>query len=246
MATEYANGRLVTNGLVFSIDAADRNSYIGSGTSWKDLSGNANNGTLENGPTYSSDAGGNIVFDSTNENANFGDSSLFTPTSLGFSVEIWYYQPIPILGSGGYTFIDKWATGGNGEWIFGGSNSGLIYAWIYDISNGGFIGRIVASADSYSLVGRWNHAVWTYDGGTVDGSNKVYINSTQRDDTNLSFGGTFVSCVNGPTSVRVAYSNSALGNGLNGKVASVKIFNKALTINEIQKNYDVLKSRFGL
>ena len=41
--------KTVTNGLVLCVDAADKNSYIGSGTTWTDVSGNGNNGTLTNG-----------------------------------------------------------------------------------------------------------------------------------------------------------------------------------------------------
>ena len=59
--------RIVTSGLVLALDAADRNSYPGSGTTWTDLSGNANNGTLTNGPTFNSANGGSIVFDGTND-----------------------------------------------------------------------------------------------------------------------------------------------------------------------------------
>ena len=67
MATEYANGKIVTNGLVLSLDAADRNSYPGTGTTWRDMSGNGNNGTLTDGPTFNSNNGGSIVFDGTND-----------------------------------------------------------------------------------------------------------------------------------------------------------------------------------
>ena len=52
---------IVDSGLVLALDAADRNSYPGSGTTWTDLSGRGNNGTLTNGPTYSSVNGGSIV-----------------------------------------------------------------------------------------------------------------------------------------------------------------------------------------
>ena len=55
--------KIVTNGLILALDAGDRNSYIGSGTTWKDLSGNINNGLLFNGPSFSSANGGSIVFD---------------------------------------------------------------------------------------------------------------------------------------------------------------------------------------
>ena len=55
------------NGLVLALDAANTKSYPGSGTTWTDLSGRGNTGTLTNGPTYSSANGGSIVFDGTND-----------------------------------------------------------------------------------------------------------------------------------------------------------------------------------
>jgi hypothetical protein len=73
----------VTDGLVLHLDAGNPASYPGSGTTWTDLSGNNNNGTLINGPTYSSDNGGSIVFDGVNDYVSIntialsGDFSIF-------------------------------------------------------------------------------------------------------------------------------------------------------------------------
>ena len=61
------NNRIVTDGLVLCLDAASKRSYPGTGTVWTDLKG-GNNGTLTNGPTFSSDNGGSIVFDASNDN----------------------------------------------------------------------------------------------------------------------------------------------------------------------------------
>lgn len=58
---------IIQNGLVFALDAANKKSYPGSGTTWKDLSGNGNDGTLTNGPTFDSGNGGSIVLDGTND-----------------------------------------------------------------------------------------------------------------------------------------------------------------------------------
>lgn len=60
------NPKIVTDGLVMCLDAANRKSYSGTGTIWRDLVG-SNNGTLTNGPTYSSAGGGSIVFDGAND-----------------------------------------------------------------------------------------------------------------------------------------------------------------------------------
>ena len=57
---------VVTDGLVFYVDAGNGSSYPGSGTTWSDLIG-SNDGTLTNGPTYDSGNGGSIVFDGTND-----------------------------------------------------------------------------------------------------------------------------------------------------------------------------------
>ena len=61
------NSRIVTDGLVLCLDAGDKMSYPGAGTTWTDLSKNKNNGTLTNGPTFDSANGGSIVLDGTND-----------------------------------------------------------------------------------------------------------------------------------------------------------------------------------
>ena len=66
MSTKYSP-KIVTDGLVLCLDAANSKSYPGSGTSWNDLSRNNNTGTLTNGPTYTSSFGGSSVFDGTND-----------------------------------------------------------------------------------------------------------------------------------------------------------------------------------
>ena len=69
--------RIVTDGLVFCVDAGDKMSYPGAGTTWTDLSKNRNNGTLTNGPTFNSANGGSIVFDGTNDYANMSNFNFF-------------------------------------------------------------------------------------------------------------------------------------------------------------------------
>jgi len=59
--------KIVRDGLVLSLDAADRNSYVSGSTTWRDLSGNNNSGSLTNGPTFSSANGGVIVLDGAND-----------------------------------------------------------------------------------------------------------------------------------------------------------------------------------
>jgi hypothetical protein len=65
-----AGPKIVEDGLVFCVDAANKRSYPGAGTTWTDLTANKNNGTLTNGPTFDGANGGSIVFDATDEYVN--------------------------------------------------------------------------------------------------------------------------------------------------------------------------------
>jgi hypothetical protein len=80
---------IATNGLVLCLDAANRKSYPGSGTTWTDLSGNGNNGTLTNGPTYSSANGGSLSFDGTNDVVNSTTSIIDRADGQEITVSCW-------------------------------------------------------------------------------------------------------------------------------------------------------------
>ena len=96
------NPKIVMNGLVFCLDAANRKSYSGSGTTWSELKSKVT-GTLTNGPTYSSTNNGAIVLDGVNDYVTFGSS--FTTLDLtDKSLQCW----IKKTGSGsGKGIIDK-------------------------------------------------------------------------------------------------------------------------------------------
>ena len=78
MATQYAFGKIVTNGLVLALDAADRNSYPGSGTTWFDVSGNNNHITLTNGPTFDSGSIKSISFDGVDDFGTINSNASLT------------------------------------------------------------------------------------------------------------------------------------------------------------------------
>ena len=84
---EIHGPKIVRDGLVLALDAADRNSYISGSTTWTDLSGNGNTGTLTNGPTYSSANGGSLVFDGSNDYVDI--PYLLLSGSQDFTVNIW-------------------------------------------------------------------------------------------------------------------------------------------------------------
>jgi len=86
----FGNGpRIVTDGLVLSLDAADKNSYPGSGTVWTDLSGNGYTGTLTNSPTFNSANSGFFTFNGTNQYTTTTYSQPAYDTATSFTWNIW-------------------------------------------------------------------------------------------------------------------------------------------------------------
>ena len=90
MGTAY-NPTIVTDGLVLCLDAANSRSYPKSGTAWSDLAG-SNNGTLTNGPTFSSANGGSIVFDGSNDRVDTGvNPATLVGDGNPATISAWFY-----------------------------------------------------------------------------------------------------------------------------------------------------------
>jgi hypothetical protein len=99
----YAGPEINESGLVLCLDAGNTKSYPGSGTTWTDLSGNGNTGTLVNGPTYSSANGGSIVFDGSNDYIQTNFNYSLTSSNTEFTCAAWY-KCFPEANSGGLIF----------------------------------------------------------------------------------------------------------------------------------------------
>jgi hypothetical protein len=100
----FYSGSVVTDGLVLNLDAGLPASYPGSGTTWFDLSGSGNDGTLTNGPTYSSSNGGSLVFDGSNDYVNLNFP--FTQSSSANSYTIVMGAKLSTTSSSRY-FLEK-------------------------------------------------------------------------------------------------------------------------------------------
>ena len=84
----HAGPNAVEDGLILALDAGNTKSYPGSGTTWTDLSGNGNNGTLVNGVGYNSDYGGSLSFDGTNDYIDITSLAPLADTSA-VTMEAW-------------------------------------------------------------------------------------------------------------------------------------------------------------
>ena len=106
MATQYAFGKIVTNGLVLALDAADRNSYVSGSTTWNDLSGNNYSGSLVNGVSYNSSFGGVLNFNGGNQYTSLTYVQPAYGTGTSFAWNLWIIPDAasgttPIIGNRG-------------------------------------------------------------------------------------------------------------------------------------------------
>ena len=248
---------IITNGLILNLDAANVKSYPGTGTTWSDLSGNNNTGTLTNN-TYSTLGGGNIAFNGSNSVVGLGDNDLFSFTSGGgvdlpFSVSCWVRLTAYGSGVSAFSmFVAKSQYNGAAwirEWAFGQVNAtGLVFnIFNPDTSGTTYIGRLVGSPLSLNV---WYHFAATYSGSKTTSGINLYINGVlQSTATNVS-GGTYTGMGNTATTVELGrqYSAGATDNGyFSGNISNVLIYkNKVLSASEVLQNYNALKSRYNL
>ena len=247
MAFNYSP-KIVTDGLVLYLDAANRYSYPGSGTTWSDISRGGNNGTLVNGPTFDPANGGSIVFDGSNDYVGINN----TVGNLGtenFTISI-VFKTTTVASPA--TFFAKSI----------GSTPTVNYGWLINQASSGELGFAVASAlgswgttGSYSIKtvsGQINNGEWkivNIVGDRTQSDVSIYINGVQK-SLQAYVGKAAFSTVGNITNtytLRVgSESDDASPYPIDGSIAVVHIYNKALTDAEVLQNYNATKTRFGL
>ena len=225
------NSRIVTDGLVSCVDAGDKMSYPGAGTTWTDLSKNRSNGTLVNGPTFNSSNGGNIVFDGTNDYANLGTaSSLFPGPNITASLFCWI-KPSTV-GSSSIPIGNQYTSGHR---LYIG-----IYSGFWDVGFGDYYWNYNNSGSRATATTNWTLISLIITAGSA----VLYVNGqktiTKTTDTSVSLGGFF--------SMGVYFQNGSIDGSHQQacNIASTQIYNRALSAEEIKQNYNATKGRFGL
>lgn len=230
---------IVENGLVLYLDAGNTKSYSGSGTIWSDLSGNGNNGTLVNAITFDSGNLGSIVFD-TNEYITA--SPLPSGTNL-FTYSIWLYLEANWGGNfGGTNYATALLSGnatGTAELLLltEGAGIGPPYSLSFSRYGGGTVGSCTATNINMPRQ-RWHNVVLVRDGSA---SQKLYLNGDLLTTGNVSN-----SFNSGTLHVARAPAVSSFSAQLNGKISSIFLYNRGLSTQEVQQNFNATRSRFGL
>jgi len=220
---------IVTDGLVLWLDAGISPSYAGSGTTWTDLSGNNNNGTLTNGPTYNSANGGSIVFDGVNDHTDLGSNFTYPIFTISLwvnagSTQVQYADIIDNNHTGFRNFVLQQNNNNTNQYAFG----------VSDASGG------ISSSGSINLTAN----TWTNISITFTPSDRViaYVNGTFHSQGALANNRNIFY----QAQVLRLAAWSAGGRNWNGKIASFISYNRVLNSAEILQNFNAQKALFGL
>ena len=217
--------------LVLNLDAGNTLSYPGSGTLWTDLSIYGNNGTLINGATFNSANGGSIVFDGTNDFADFGNILNYTTENFTFSYWVYFNSLTTNQVGQGPVIIYKGAFQTNGY---------------YDqIQNGAITFTTNQSGTNQSTntntglitINNWYNISYVRTGPSI----RIYLNGI--DSTNTT--GVHINPVTSSDNFRLSnYSNGYIYSNI--KLAEFINHNRALTPTEVLQNFNATKGRYGL
>ena len=245
----FQQPQLVTNGLVFSLDASDRTSYPGYGTTWNSLNG-SKTAALTNGPTYSSNSGGVITFDGVDDSALIDSNTFgYSPGTTGeLTLEMWInptgpfssYVPSPpttnlggFFGQGYFGNVTGW---GIGMFTANGNNY-----WAFQVRNFGTVVQSDADNNLIFTTGSWYYVVGSF---TRNNFSRTYINGQLK--TSISS-----TSLNGLT-ITPNINDASLGRGgfmpfYSGcKIAVAKIYNRPLSAAEIAQNFNAQRQRFNI
>lgn len=225
--------KIVTNGLVLNLDTAQLRSYPTTGTTWSDLSGNGNNGTLINGPTFSNQNGGSIVFDGVNDYVNITNNSSLNPTG---AITVASFFNISSYGANYASIIFKQNnyTGQYEQYSLGFITNNIFLA----ITGVDRTQKVIQTSGNYT--NQTVYAVGTCD--TVTDEMKLYVNGTLIQT--LTFTSTF-DIASTPVTIGGTGTVGYAG-WTNGKIYTSQIYNRALSAQEILQNYNATKTRYGL
>ncbi len=222
----------VLDSLKINLDAGDLASYSGSGTTWTDLSGNGKNGTWQQSPTFRTDNGGAIAIGSST--SQYMRSDGLGATNV-LTAEAWVkFNAIPT--SDNCVISDKYTTSFiNFSICF--RNDRKIYGGYWNGTNG----WVSSAGTAIPVVNTWYHFVYT-----VAKSGNNYISTLYQNGVAV---GTPVSSTVSPGSSSVGFLVGTNwrqdGTVVNGDIAAVRVYGRALSSTEVAQNYNALLPRFS-
>jgi hypothetical protein len=229
--------RVVTDGLVMYLDAANTRSYSGSGNTANGLIGGIG-GTLVNGVGFGSTNNGSFIFDGTNDYIDIPSTTLLNSTT--FSLSFWInnnaFNGLYVTGAVSNGLYTLFGTGSNYQG-FTNTFSGAIQIGLNSNS-------VATVNESNFLLNNWYHYVAVYDGSGVGNSGKfkIFINAVQK---TLTYDALMPSTpYNSGFTTKLGYAPGSGYPYFNGNISQVQLYNRALTQQEISQNYNATKMRY--
>lgn len=228
-------GGIVRNGLVLHLDAGKRDSYPRSGTSWVDLSGNGNNGTLNSFSSPSAQTiwnsinGGSIIFDGTNDYVSVNN---VVPTGDSSKSVFMVFKSTTSISTRQWLFYSGTETDGG--------------RFALEIESSNFTFNYYTAAIQPTII---TTNTWYYGGVTYNSTTKqllIYLNGALQSTTTfpVGVGPTNLITGNGATNYIGNIFNASIP--LNGNISITQVYNRDLSATEVLQNYNALKGRYGL
>jgi len=199
-------------------------------TSWTDLSGNNNTGTLTNGPTFSNVNGGTIVFDGVDDYV-IDDPTINMPLgSSSRTICVWAY----LNNYSSNVFIHIGTNSSGQKYIFQVYTSDFVYIFTDGVNNNN---NVTITDVQRPTLNVWNHLTFKNEGQNYE----YFLNGISQKT------GTFSTTLNTVTQRYLIGKRDDVATGtLNGRIATLSVYNRALSATEVLQNYNAVKSRFGL
>ena len=224
--------KIVTDQLIFAVDAATKRSYLSGSSSWYDLSSSNLTGTLTNGPTFSFLNGGTINFDGTNDYADFGND-VITP-SLPCSLNTWVRWNSADGNDG--IFASSWdASVAAGIWCKKSTDNTLNMSF-GDNATFASSNRRSKTGTTTLAINTWYHLAFVWRGST---DMSMYINAVDDGGSYDGSGGAIDFGSGRPARIATFKNNYS-----DFQMAQMLIYDKGLTLDEILQNYQATRGRF--
>jgi hypothetical protein len=229
----YSGVNINTSGLVFSLDANSSRSYSGTGNTVNGLVGGTG-ATLVNGVGFTSSNGGSFIFDGSNDYIRIEMVPALRPTSQ-ITVEVWANLTNAAVNQHFIALQYNSLT----------DNSYVMYyipPFVRTIIGNGSQNMISYSANLSANT--WYNLVQAYDGSFQ----RLYINGVFA-ASNACTGNILYNSLNDNLTIGSDYYTNysqGLNAFLNGKLSSAKIYNRALSAQEIKNNFEATRDRYGI
>lgn len=245
----FFSPKIVTDNLIIYLDARNSTSITSGSLKWFNLSPNQQHltGQLINGPTFSNQ--GYISCDGVSDYIEIPNDNSLIFGSGSFSVEYWVRKTAVTVGNTNIWGINKWrnaALNGANEWTLGISGGAGAAGWGLSIESGSVLYTTRLTGSNVQNINEWYQLVGIREREFL----KIYLNGQLR-ISETPIGDDLLpllpsaSINNAGRTIRI---NNSADNGFFTKAdnAIIRIYNRALTDDEIKQNYNAQKSRYGL